>query len=64
MLLEGLVQRVTDLETELAAVKARLAELDAKPSPSAASAPTTPPPATSKSTAATSSSATGKATVK
>lgn len=64
MLLEGLVQRVTDLETELAAVKSRLAELDARPSVSAASAPSTPPPAPAKSASATTSVNAGKATAK
>lgn len=64
MLLEGLVQRITDLETELAGVKARLAELDAKPSQVTASAPATPPPAPAKSTSATTSTSAGKATAK
>lgn len=64
MLLEGLVQRITELETELAGVKVRLAELDAKVSASATSAPTTPPPAAAKSAPAATSSSVGKATAK
>lgn len=64
MLLEGLIQRVTELESELAGVKARLAELDAKLSVRTASVPTTPPPAAAKSAPATTSASAGKATAK
>ena len=45
MLLEGLVARVTELESQLADVKARLAELDAKPKAATPTATTTPAPA-------------------
>lgn len=64
MLLEGLVQRITELETELAGVKVRLAELDAKVSASVTSTPTTPPPAVAKSAPAATPGSVGKATAK